>query len=145
MRKTRRGLSLVDVVFTASLLAIVFMVLLSLLPAAMLSIRQTEHRLTAGSLAQHVLDECRSRPFSLLAANQVVDITTAGPLGDILRQLPTRGDDAVEFATTLKVEDSPHSTVPRDTLAMVTVEVKWHERGQDWTLERTAEIAKINR
>lgn len=141
----RRGLSLIDVIFTASLLAVVFMVLLSLLPTAMLSVRQTEHRLTAGALATAVLDECRSGPFELLATDQVVDLSTPGALGDILRRAPRKGSDAVEYLPVLRVAASPHSTVPRNALAFLTVEVRWRERGEDLRLSRELQVAKLNR
>lgn len=147
MRRARLGLSMLDVVFTASLLAVVFMVLLSLLPTALLSTRQTEHRLLAGSLAVAILDECRSRPFELIASDQVVDLTTAGALGDILRRSPRKADDSVEFAPVLTVGPCPHSGAPRNSLAQLSVTVRWRERNQPqpFELTRVLQVARLNR
>ena len=144
MKKTR-ALSLIDVIFTASLLAVVFMILLSIFPTAMFSVRQTEHRLVAGGIAQAILDECRSGPFLRLATNQVVDATTMGPLGDVVRRCNHLGDDGMAYVPRLTVAASPTSTVPRNTLAQLTVEVSWHERGQTLKVTRILQVASLNR
>ena len=141
----RRGISLIDVVFTASLLAVVFMILLSIFPTAMFSVRQSEHRLVAGGIAQAILDECRAGPFSHLASDQSVDLTTTGALGDILRRSNHKGDDGMEYVPTLTVAPSPTSTVPRSTLAQLRAEVSWYERGQTRTVVRILQVASVNR
>lgn len=136
---------MLEVIFTASLLAIVFMVLLSIFPTAMFSVRQTEHRLTANNIAQAVLDGCRSGPFSNLVANQTVDLTTMGALGIILRRSNQQGDDKMVYTPVLKVAASPTSTVPRNTLCQLTVDVSWHERGQTLRVTRILQISALNR
>ncbi|MBN9418878.1 MAG: hypothetical protein J0I12_25730 [Candidatus Eremiobacteraeota bacterium] len=141
----RRGMTMLEVIFTASLLAIVFMVLLSIFPTAMFSVRQTEHRLTANNIAQAVLDGCRSGPFSNLVANQTVDLTTMGALGIILRRSNQQGDDKMVYTPVLKVAASPTSTVPRNTLCQLTVDVSWHERGQTLRVTRILQISALNR
>ena len=141
----RRGMSLLEVIFTASLLAIVFMVLLSIFPTAMFSVRQTEHRLTANNIAQAVLDGCRSGPFSNLVNNQTVDLTTTGALGDILRRSNQQGDDKTVYAPVLKVAASPTSTVPRNSLCQLTIDVSWHERGQTLRVTRVLQLSALNR
>ena len=141
----RRGMTLIEVIFTASLLAIVFMVLLSIFPTAMFSVRQTEHRLTANNIAQAVIDECRSGPFANLVPNATVDKTTPGALGDIVRRCDQKGDDKMDFETTLKVAASPTSTVPRNTLCLLTVDVAWRERGQIYHVNRMLQLSALNR
>lgn len=141
----RRAMTLVEVIFTASLLAVVFMVLLSIFPTAMFSVRQTEHRLTANNIAQAVLDACRSGPFSQLVNDQTVDLTTPGPLGDVLRRSNQKGEDKLEFQPTLRVTASPTSTVPRNTLCQLTVEVAWKERGQTLRVTRMLQLSALNR
>ncbi|ODT62143.1 hypothetical protein ABS71_16165 [bacterium SCN 62-11] len=138
-------MTMLEVIFTASLLAIVFMVLLSIFPTAMFSVRQTEHRLTANNIAQAVLDGCRSGPFSNLVANQTVDLTTMGALGIILRRSNQQGDDKMVYTPVLKVAASPTSTVPRNTLCQLTVDVSWHERGQTLRVTRILQISALNR
>ena len=141
----RRAMTLIEVIFTASLLAIVFMVLLSIFPTAMFSVRQTEHRLTANNIAQAVIDECRSGPFANLVPNATVDKITPGALGDIVRRCDQKGDDKMDFETTLKVAASPTSTVPRNTLCMLTVDVTWRERGQIYHVNRVLQLSALNR
>lgn len=141
----RRGFSLIEVVFAASILAVVFMILLSIFPTAMLSVRQTEHRFVAGGIAQAILDECRSGPFSLLADDQDVDETTVGVLGDKLRRSIHRGDDGASYRATLRVGPSPTSSVPRRTLAHLQVQVTWRERGKDYTVQRSLQVASLSR
>jgi len=141
----RRGLSLIEVVFTASLLALVFMVLLSIFPTAMFSVRQTEHRLTANGIAGAILDGCRSGPFTNLLNDQTVDGTTPGALGDILRRSDLKGDDGTVFAASLKVAPSPTSTVPRSTLCQLTVDVSWKERSQTLHITRVLQVSSLNR
>lgn len=143
--RRRLGLSLIDVVFSASLLAVVFMILMNIFPTAMFSVRQSEHRLVAGGIAQSILEECQSGPFTHLVANQNVDLTTPGPLGDILRRSNHKGDDGMDYVPTLAVANSPTSAVPRSTLAQLRVEVSWFERGQVRKLERILQVASISR
>jgi Tfp pilus assembly protein PilV len=64
--KHRRGLSLVEVIFAATLIGLIIMVMMSILPSAMLGVRKVEHRTKAGSLAQSLLEEKRAGPFSSL-------------------------------------------------------------------------------
>jgi len=141
----QRGLSLIEVIFTASLLAIVFMVLLSIFPTAMFSVRQTEHRLTANGIAGAILDGCRSGPFTNLATDQTVDLTTPGALGDILRRSNLKGDDGMVFTPTLQVGPSPTSTAPRTTLCQLTVDVSWKERSRTPDITRVLQVSSLNR
>ncbi|MFN8613053.1 MAG: hypothetical protein U0931_36280 [Vulcanimicrobiota bacterium] len=139
-------MTLIEVVFTASLLAIVFMVLLSIFPTAMFSVRQTEHRLTANNIAQAVLDECRSGPFANLVTDCSVDLSTPGALGDILRRSQQKGDDGMVFEPTLVVSKSPVSpTLPRATICQLKVEVSWKERGQNFHISRVLQLSSLNR
>jgi hypothetical protein len=141
----RRGLSLVDVIFTASLLALVFMVLMSIFPTAMFSVRQTEHRQVAASVALAVIDECRSGPFLPLASNGNYDVSSAGPLGDYLRRQRLTGADGLDYVPSLSVTAVNGSSVPRESLAQITVTVRWKEKGRDLDLVRTLAVAALNR
>ena len=141
----RRALSLIEVIFTASLLAIVFMVLLSIFPTAMFSVRQTEHRLTAKGVAGAILGGCRCGPFTNLTTDQTVDLTTPGALGDILRRSNLKGDDGMIFTATLQVAPSPTSTAPRSTLCQLSVDVSWKERSRTPHITRVLQVSSLNR
>jgi type II secretory pathway pseudopilin PulG len=142
----RRAMTLIEVIFTASLLALVFMVLLSIFPTAMFAVRQTEHRLTANNIAQAILDECRSGPFSNLTADKNVDLTTPGALGDMLRRSNQKSDDGMDFQPTLVVSASPNSaTLARSTFCQLKVVVSWKERGQTFHIDRILQLSALNR
>lgn len=63
----RRGFSLIETIFAASILSIVLMVLFNLYPSSLLAVRRAEHRLEATTLAQSILEAKRALPFSQLA------------------------------------------------------------------------------
>lgn len=141
----RAGFTLIEVIFTASLLALVFLVVLSIFPTAMFSVRQTEHRLTANNIAQAILDECRSGPFVNLRTDQSVDITTTSALGDVLRRCNQEGDDKMQFVPTLQVGPSPTSSAPRTTLCQLSVDISWSERGHTYHVNRILQVSSVNR
>lgn len=62
----RRGFSLIETIFAASILSIVLMVLFNLYPSSLLAVRRAEHRLEATTLAQSILESKRAMPFSQL-------------------------------------------------------------------------------
>ena len=139
-------MTLIEVIFTASLLALIFMVLLSIFPTAMFSVRQTEHRLTANNIAQAIIDECRSGPFTNLTTDKTVDLTTPGTLGDILRRSNQKGDDGMDFQPTLVVSGSPYSaTLPRNGFCQIKVDISWKERGQTFHINRVLQLSSVNR
>jgi Tfp pilus assembly protein PilV len=142
---SRRGLSLLEVVFTASLLAVVLMVLMNVIPTAMLSVRKSEHRVLAQTVAQAVVDECRAAPFSRLVSNQSVNTSTAGPLGDMLRRCKQEGTDHVVFEPRLVLSTVPGTTVPRDSLCQVDVTVSWKYRDDTYSVERRLRLSSLPR
>ncbi|MHB2019229.1 MAG: type IV pilus modification PilV family protein [Candidatus Xenobia bacterium] len=62
----RQGFSLIEVIFAASLLSLVMLMMFNLYPSSLLTIRQAEHRLEATALAQSILEQYRAGPFSTL-------------------------------------------------------------------------------
>jgi uncharacterized protein (TIGR02598 family) len=141
----RRGLSLLEVVFTASLLAIVVMVLMNVIPTAMLSVRKSEHRVVAQTVAQAVVDECRAAPFSRLLNDQSVSAATPGALGDILRRCRQEGNDHVVFEPRLVVGTVSGTAAPRDTLCQLQVTVSWKYRDDTYSLERSLRVSSLSR
>jgi len=77
----RRGFSLIETIFAASILSIVIMVLFNLYPSSLLAVRRAEHRLEATTLAQSILESKRAMPFSQLTS-LTVDTDYAVPGSD---------------------------------------------------------------
>lgn len=142
---SRRGLSLLEVVFTASLLAVVLMILMNIIPTAMLSVRKSEHRVVAQTVAQAVLDECRAAPFSRLVSNQSLNTASPGPLGDLLRRCKQEGNDHVVFEPRLVVSSVSGTTVPRDSLCQLEVTVTWKYRDETYLVERRLRLSSLSR
>ncbi len=139
----RSGVSLVELIFTATLLSLVFMVLLSLLPSSLMSIRQGEHRLHANALAQAILDECASGPFSYLELDRTYLPTSPGPLGQMLQRQMLRLDDGTVFEPTLEVSGVPG--FPRTSLAHVRLTLTWKEKTSRPVVVRELDISSVLR
>ncbi|HEY4002564.1 MAG TPA: prepilin-type N-terminal cleavage/methylation domain-containing protein [Candidatus Xenobia bacterium] len=98
-RVARRGFSLVEVIFAASLLSLVMLMMFNLYPTSLLTIRQAEHRLQANSLAQAVLESYRAGPFAstyggTATVSPGVVNSFQSPSG-----LPSYGIDGVQYWT----------------------------------------------
>ncbi|MEW6278458.1 MAG: hypothetical protein AB1758_07555 [Candidatus Eremiobacterota bacterium] len=140
----RRGMSLAELILTATLLALIFIFLLNILPTTMMSIRQAEHRIRASAVAQAILDECASGPFRDLQANATYIPGSPGPLGAMLGRQDLRMDDGVVLQPTLEVSAGA-AGVPRDRLARVRVIVTWQERGRQLRVIRELKISCLQR
>lgn len=138
-----RGVSLVELIFTATLLSLVFLVLLSLLPSSLMSVRQGEHRLHANALAQAILDECASGPFADLEVDRTYLPTSPGPLGQMLQRQQLRLDDGTVFEPTLEVSGVPG--IARTSLARVRITLTWKEKTSRPVVVRELEISSILR
>ena len=139
----KSGMSMAETVFAASVLAILFLALLNLLSTSFASVRQVEHRLAAGALAQCCLDECRGCPYEHLQATDAVDLSSAGPLADMLRRQLLKTTDGVELTPTLAL--ARVGTIPRDRLTAVTVTVCWSDRAGTQTIRRNLRISALKR
>jgi len=141
----RRGASMLEVIFAASLLAIVFMVLLSVLPSSLFALRKGEHRAQALALAMGVLQECRSGPFSRLQSDGVFTPLSGPPLGPLLQRHMPVSSDGMQYEVELQI-GNPGAGLPRNLLALARVRVRWNEpRGGPQLLERSLEIARQQR
>lgn len=143
--KRPRALSLVEVIFTVSVLALVFMVLLNVLPTSILSVRKSEHRLTAGSVAQAVLDECRSAPFEYWEADNSYDTASPAPVGPLLQRCRRTLADGVVFEPKMQVGPVTGSGAPRATLAQIRVTVVWTARNESLSLVRELRLSPVLR
>ena len=74
-----RGFSLAEVIISTLVLSLVMMTVFNLFPSSALAVKKGEQRLTAESLAQAGLEECRARPFAdLTLGQQNLGNTTVG-------------------------------------------------------------------
>ncbi|MGV8119556.1 MAG: hypothetical protein AB2L14_07335 [Candidatus Xenobiia bacterium LiM19] len=118
---SHRGMSLIEVIFAATFLCLIFMAMINILPLATFAIKRTEHRINASAIAQSVLEERRAGPFSSIDSQPA---TT--------QQI---GDDKTVY--TILYEAPPmDSTVDSTKLRRIVVTVTWKERGIDLSVMR---------
>lgn len=140
---TRRGLSLLELIFTATLLALVFMVMLNLLPSAMMSVRQSEHRVRASALAQAIMDELSSMSYTDLEQDRTYIIGSPGDIGAMLARQERTLDDGTVLEPTLEV--SGVAGISRRSLAHVRLTLSWKERTGPRALVRELDISSVLR
>ncbi|HEY4000152.1 MAG TPA: hypothetical protein VGO93_14865 [Candidatus Xenobia bacterium] len=129
------GFSLPEVILAASLLSLVMVMMFNLYPTSLITIRHAEHRMTASSRAQHVLEYERGLSYKILASaaqasNGVVEPDfTASP-----NDLPA--DDLVYYKSdlTLTPTGDPSAHVNKcicNYAEEVNIKVVewWNERG----------------
>lgn len=110
----RRGISLLEVVFSLFLVALVILVLTNLFPTSALAVRRAENRVQADLLAEAITAEQASRPFEELVVSPERDLGPAQREG--VRLLPS-----------LEVFQPPESQP--EHLRGLRVTVRWTERG----------------
>ena len=111
----KRGLSLVETIFSLALLALVLIVVLNLFPSSMATVRVAEQRYRAETLAASVLDDQVSQPFSSL---------TVGLSQDLAASIY----DQVAYRPHLDI--SAAGTEDPNYLKSVKITVQWTYRGQ---------------
>ena len=109
MGHTHRGFSLLETTLATALLCAVAIFLFNLYPASAMSIRQSQDRLVADSLAQSILEEYKAAQF-----------TTLNP-GKTSRPSVAYGDQGSFYP---EVEIYPVGTDPQ-ALVGVRVSVRW--------------------
>lgn len=120
-----RGVSLVESVVGATILALAAAVILSLLPSSFLSVRRSERQLQAGALAQSLLEQQK-----LVYFPDLVSVPT----------LPSKTlEDGVELKPTLSVTGAGAGA------KRVRVTVNWKERSRDFSVFRETVLAKMDR
>ncbi len=120
-----RGVSLIESVVGASILALAAAVILSLLPSSFLSVRRSERQLQAGALAQSLLEQQKLVYFPDLASNPNLPQKTL--------------DDGVELKPALSVTGAGAGA------KRVRVTVNWRERDRDFSVFRETVLAKLPR
>jgi type II secretory pathway pseudopilin PulG len=142
----RRGMTLVEILFTFCLLSMVFVLTLNVLPAAMMSERQTEHRTAALALVQNVFDQCSAMSFKNLTDGTHM-VSSNDPIGVALASLPNHTDDGTQFTTRVVISAVPGASAPpRNLLCQVVVYVDWSEGyNKNKEIVEEMQISCINR
>jgi len=117
----RRGFSIIETIFAASILSIVIMVLFNLYPSSLLAVKRAEHRLEATTLVQSILEEKRAGPFTALTALSPETYYNITP--------PPAGEDGVQLKPKFKVFLVPNteSAWPPKRIVGLQVVVEWRE------------------
>ncbi|MFN8607052.1 MAG: type II secretion system protein [Vulcanimicrobiota bacterium] len=104
MGHLHRGFSLLETTLATALLCAVSLFLFNLYPASAMSVRQAQDQLVAESLAQSILEERRSQPFSslVLGKTALTSVVYAGNSYYPELQVFSPGDD-VEALKGLRV------------------------------------------
>jgi prepilin-type N-terminal cleavage/methylation domain-containing protein len=123
------GFSLIEVIMAVTILGLVIMFIFNLYPSSVLAIRHAEHRLRAVNLAQSILEEKRSGPFSALAA--------ATDLKDVT------GDDGVIYHPVYE----PFIVLGADPnrLRGIRVTVTWTAQEKQYAISQEAYVCNIQR
>ncbi|MBI3924234.1 MAG: hypothetical protein HY319_01715 [Armatimonadetes bacterium] len=123
---TRRGLTLVEIIVSAALLVVIFMLLLNLFPLSLFGVRQAEHRAEAVMRARSILESLSGGPFSRLE-NGSYDTGAPGPYPDLLAVEKT--EDGVELRPALEIGDVPaFDGNPYPRLKRLKVTIAWEGR-----------------
>jgi len=120
-------MSLIEVIFAATFLCLIFMAMINILPLATFAIKRTEHRINASAIAQSKLEEIRAKPFSQIDSQPAT--------------AKVKGPDETEY--TVKYEAPAMETgIDATKLRRIVVTVSWKER--EITLSVTREIYLCN-
>lgn len=136
----RRGASLVELVLTISLLAVVFLLILNLVPSVIFGGVEARHRLQAGQIAGELLDTCAARPFTALQLG-TYNPTNPGRLAGYLNDVTT--DDQVTFHPEVTI--SSVTGLDPKHLKRVRATVRWRERNKDLHVARVRSVSGIRR
>ncbi len=126
----RAGFSLIETVVAIFLLSLLTVVLLNLYPSSVLAVRRAEQIQTADSLAQSVLSQAASRPFSslLVGANEALPETEVG---------------GQTYQATLSIRAVAGADV--ETLKALQVTVRWSERNKSREVSHEIWVPRIQR
>ncbi|HEY4002563.1 MAG TPA: prepilin-type N-terminal cleavage/methylation domain-containing protein [Candidatus Xenobia bacterium] len=135
LRGVRRGFSLAEIIFAMSLFSLVVLGLFQLYPTSLLTIRQSEHRMQANSLALGTLDSYRAYPFSTCSNVAATAVNEANAVLNAFQTpsgSPSYGIDGVQYWTETIASSSPDAS---GTIRLVDMKVTcyWDERSDQTT------------
>jgi hypothetical protein len=136
----KRGASLVELVLTISLLAIVFLVILNLVPSVIFGGVEARHRLLAGQIAGEILDTCAAGPFSNLQIG-TYSPSNPGRLAGYLNDVTS--EDQVVFRPEVTVA-AVSGLQPKHVKRVLAV-VRWKERNKELHVARVRSISGVRR
>ncbi|MHC9537942.1 MAG: hypothetical protein AB9903_00330 [Vulcanimicrobiota bacterium] len=110
---SHRGMSLIEVIFAATFLCLIFMAMINILPLATFAIKRTEHRLNASSIAQSVLEERRAGSFSSIDSQPATTLV--------------KGNDDIVYTVRYEAP-AMEAKVDSTKLRRIVVTVTWKER-----------------
>ncbi len=122
----RRGLSLLETVLSFCIVAMMVVMIFSLYPAAMATVRLSGEKLQADALADSLMEQYLAAPF---------DSLTGSPA---LAPVPGRG---TVFQPSVVFQNLSDPAAP-DLLRKITVTVTWTERGL--SRSRVREVIRTN-
>lgn len=134
---------MLELIFTATLLALVFMVMLNLVPTAMMSVRQGEHRVAANALAQAIVDECETMHFRHLQADRTYIPGSPGAVGAMLTRQARDLEDGTVLEPTLEVAGLPGYN--RRSIAHLRLTIAWQEKTGRRSLTREMDVSSVLR
>lgn len=124
----RRGLSLLEVVVSFAVLLTVSVFIFQLVPSSVLAIRQGEIRLEANNLARTLLEENRSKGFSVLQ----------GKVGQVLYAHEHLSGTGVTFKSEVLVR--PADTADTKRCLDLAVAVRWQFRDTHYDVRTGAYV-----
>ena len=136
----RRAMSLMEVALALAVLSVIAIACLGVLPIAWRSVRASEHQLSANARAQEILDECSAGSFERLKVGTYTG-ASAPPLGPLL--VDRTLEDQVVLQAELEIAAVAGPQAPR--LRLLTLRIRWQERGQTRVVARHRRVARIAR
>jgi len=130
LRFLKRAFTLVETLLSMTILSICMGMVLVFLPTGFLSLKDSERRLFAGSLAQRVLEERRNSPLEELDA-----------LGPLVQTVESVDDDQIHYTVLLQVGRHPSASYARK----LEVQVLWQQHGQTQKIVRRSTECRVRR
>jgi prepilin-type N-terminal cleavage/methylation domain-containing protein len=124
-----RGFTLIELIFTATLLGIIIVAFFNLLPGSLMAIRHAEHRIEATSFAESILEVKRTGPFSTI------------------EEAPTAPHFMGNDGTMYQYDYLPLYFTGADTkyLKGMRVTVTWKEKQSEFSLTRELYVSSIKK
>ena len=134
-----RGLSMVELVLCITLLAMVFLVVMNLVPVVVLGGVEARHRLVAVTRAGEVLDNCSSGPYSRLQIGSY-DADNPGRLAGYLNDLI---EDGITYRSSVQIVAI--AGIDPKNARRVKVRVTWQERKKTLEAARLRTVSAVRR
>lgn len=125
-----RGFTLMEAILSITLIGIIFVLALNLYPASVLTIRQSEQKLRADTVARSLLESYASQPFSELVVGSSVSLTAQEWNG-------------VTYQPVLRILNPPEGNA--EYVKDVEIQVHWQVRKVPRSVTHRLAIARVRR